>query len=78
MTLDLDSGYFVCWSDTSTYFFKFLTSNNFQNNKVANNISNPVIFEDLTAGVKAHNVPPLDEMGDSSAEEDDDAYLRNI
>ena len=43
-----------------------------------NNISNPVIFEDLTAGVKAHNVPALDDMGDSSAEEDDDAYLRNI
>ena len=73
MTLDLEQGYFVCWSDTTTYFFKYLASRS-----IADNVSNPVIFEDLAAGVKSHVVPEQDEMDDSSAEEDDDAYLRKI
>lgn len=51
MTVDLKQGYFVCWSDMTTYFFEFSA-----NRKPADNVKNPVIFEDLTLGVKARVV----------------------
>ena len=43
MTLDLKQGYFVCWSDTTTYFFEYSVDRD-----PVDNVTNPVVFEDLT------------------------------
>ena len=75
MTLDLRQGYFVCWSDITTYFFEFS-----KDRKPSENVKNPVVFEDLTLGVKARLLAGMDENDPaySEEEEDDDAYLKRI
>lgn len=73
MSLDLASGYFVCWSDTATFFYEFSTKND-----PADNVAVPVVFEDLAQGVKSRIIPALEEYDSSGEEEDDDAYLKNV
>ena len=73
MTLDLKQGYFVCWSDQTTYFYEFKTTND-----VHDNISCPVVFEDLVQGQRARIVKAIDEGEYSEEVEEDDAYLRRV
>ena len=73
MTLDLKQGFFVCWSDQTTYFYEFQ-----ENKKTKDNVSVPVVFEDLVLGVRSRLVPALDGAEGSELEEEDDAYLKRV
>lgn len=55
MSIDLKQGYFVCWTDQSTYFYEF----NIDSNPV-DNVALPVVFDDLAAGVRSKIVPAID------------------
>ena len=73
MTLDLEQGYFVCWSDQTTYFYEFSTDKS-----ASENCNLPVVFEDLCSGVKARILKSIDDGDYSEEEEKDDAYLNNV
>ena len=51
MTLDLKQERFVCWNETSAYFFEFQA-----NKSVLGNLTSPAVFEGLTTGVRARTV----------------------
>ena len=65
MSLDLKQGYFACWSDNSTYFYEFDAKR-----KIDDNISVPVVYEDLAGGIKAKLIGAAADV-QSDKEEDD-------
>jgi len=73
MTLDIAQGFFCCWTDTSTYFFKFKV-----NRKPEDNVDTPQVFEDIVTGQKVRIVAAVELAEDSENEEQDDAYLKNL
>lgn len=73
MTMDLRQGYFVCWSDTTTHFFEYKPER-----ETCENVTRPVVFEDLTMGIKAKLVPAQGDSSGTEESEDDDAYLKRV
>lgn len=73
MRLDLRQQFFVCWTDSSTYFYKFITT---QETKL--NVNAPTVYENLVQGIRARTVTIDHNSPESSGSEEDDAYLKNM
>ena len=57
----------------TTYFFEFSPDR-----ETVDNVTRPVVFEDLTQGIKSKLVPIVGDSSGTDESEDDDAYLKRI